>query len=159
MGKHHVVNAVVIMSELTDGAKIVLRQSLLNRSFSPKDGKITVDIWEGRDDPSDDVLMVRVVSKISWRERILRYGTNDLLQESDISHMGQYGLPIPTEEWLNNMEIMYDDFVAQMAYQLFFVTHEAAEAYVQGKMTGAQVINQFAEKVQRFCDEAQYEIA
>lgn len=128
-------------------------------SFSPNNGKITVRIGEAGDEPSDDVLMVKLVSKISWRERSLKYGMNGL-NESDMSGiMSTNGLPIPTKEYLDKMEARLDDTASYDKYREIFVSHESAKLYLLGKMSGAMVINQLGERIQYFCDECQFEIA
>lgn len=163
MGKQVRVEAQVVVDDLSDAGKMVIeaakRQSkLLNNSLSPKDGKIHVDLWEGYDFPSDDMLSVRLVSTISWRERCLRYGMPGL-SKSDISHMGEYGAPIPTDEYLDRVEAACDEPNPLRQDRCFEVTRESAEAYVQGKKTGAEVINQLGEEIQQFCDEWEFKFS
>jgi hypothetical protein len=158
-----IIHAEVIVSELSDAGKRVIeaakRQSdCLNLWLTPKNGKMTADIWEDSDDYSDDLLVVNIVSKLSWRERNLQYGMEGL-EKPNISHMGKYGFPIPTEEYLNTMENMYDDPRTLCQDRKLYIHRESAEAYLEGKLTGAEVINQFGEEVQRFCEEYQFELA
>jgi hypothetical protein len=164
MTKYEYVEVEVVISELTNAGHMVIeaarRRSGWRKSLLvPTNGKIEINIWEDGDEPSDDVLAVRVVSKLTWRERSLRYGIAGL-NKSEISHMGRYGFPIPTEEYLDQMEEAWDDgSLARPMTQLLFITRKSAEAYIQGKMTGAEVINQFGEEIQQFCEEGQFTLA
>ena len=162
MGKQLRVDALVLVNELSDAGKMVIeaaksQSELLNNSLAPKNGKINLDLWEGFDFPSDDMLIVRLTSTISWRERCVRYGFPGL-SKSDISHMGEYGLPIPTEEFMDRMETACDDPNCLRQDHYFEVSRESAEAYVQGKITGAEVINELGEEVIQFCDKWKFEL-
>lgn len=152
--------AEVQVSELSDfGIKVIesakRRLALRNNSLFPKDGKITVNLWQDSGYYQSDMLGAGAVSKLSWARRAAKYGSSGLYQ-STFSHMGNYGLPIPTKDHLNDMSCFLDRQINCPDFRMFTVSHKSAEAYVQGRITAAEVINKMGEEIQQFCSERQY---
>jgi hypothetical protein len=136
------VGAEVVISELSEAGKKVLETAI--RRFLPSGislaelkGTVNIPLWESAFDPSDDVLAVEVVSKLSKRERASRVGIDSLRKVENFHEI---------KDFLLNKKI-------------FSISRNSAEAYLEGRMTGAEVINQLGEDVQRFCEAGQFELA
>ena len=164
MARVECIIADVVESELSDAGREVIeaakRQSWLYRSlFVPKDGKFGVFLWDECPD-SSDVLNVKVVSTISFRERCLKYGHDGVIVDMHrfFSHMGEHGHPIPTEEFIRIQERIQGSRMRPDT-RSFSVSSDLIDKYWQGKITGAEVINRFSEEVRQFCSEGQWEFA
>jgi hypothetical protein len=75
MNKSGYVIAEILESELTEAGQMVVeaarRQSnWLKSLLVPENGRLRINIWEASDWPSDDMLVVKLASTLSWRERV-----------------------------------------------------------------------------------------
>lgn len=80
------------------------------------------------------------------------------MSKSDTSHIGQYGFPIPTEEYLDAIEDAWDEPNCLRDDRIFDVSRKSAQDYLLGNMTGAEIINQFGEEIRQFCEEGQFSL-
>ena len=153
------VIADVDMAEISDAGKMVISaasEQQFHNPFSPVNGKISVFLRKAGVYEEEGALMVNVVSKLTWRERNLKYGRQGL-NKSKISCFHKYGCPTPVVDYLNIVEKELGIF--SLAIKYVFVSREDIESFIQGKITGANLINQFGEKIQRFFEEEHFKIA
>jgi hypothetical protein len=156
------VDMRVVVSELSEQGKLLIDAAKLQSPtqetlLTPVNGELTVKVWESGESPSESVFSVRLLSKLLWRERSLRYGMEWLPRE-DFSQWSEFGGCVPTEACLVRMEAENRELVSPWKEINLRIPRFLVEEYLLGTMTGAEVLNKFWETVHRYCKDGEMEL-
>ena len=120
------------------------------------DGDVTVAL----NSRSDEGVQVRVRDLLTYRERALRYGVAGLTSGQVSGRLAPVtGHPIPTEEYLAEIERMYRGFVGAGEARSLLPSRRLVERVRHGRLDGAAAWEAFAAEVAAFCARGGFALA
>jgi len=155
------VSVTVAESELTPRAREFL--STLRRQSShytailtPKDGMISLDLWDNDGLGSDDTIRIRVRDRLGYAARARRFGIEGLPRCNSTGECGPQGDPIPTEDYLRDVIAGYGDDIG--AVRFWDVPLGIIRAVRKGDIEGAEALDRCAAALARYCEDGEFEV-